>query len=400
VAAASIWSENRVVACLTVASLRYDEMPSFSRIAIERIAGQTGTYILGLNAEAALRESEEKYRRLFEDSRDAIFLASPDGKVRECNEAFCSLLGYTRDEAALLRIGEISLKSRYRLSLLEEIDKTGSVKDFELRLKRKDGSEADCLITAARKYSPKGVVTGYEGIIRDVTERRRLELEILRVSAMERQEIGQDLHDNIGQQLTGVALKAKSLARALDRKSLAEAEEAGGLADLVNEAIGQVRDLAKGLVLVDIDAGGVCAAIRELVARMRDIRGVSCEAFFSPDTIELGDLTGTQLYRIAQEAVMNAYRHSEAKRIEIHLRQVHGVTTLRVQDDGMGIGGPWEGKRGLGLHLMKYRAELINGSLEVKNGPKNGTIVTCVVAESESASPASKGRHQEHGGGE
>ena len=234
------------------------------------------------------------------------------------------------------------------------------------------------------------MVTGYEGAIRDVTERRRLDLEILRISEFERQEIGQDLHDNIGQLLTGVALKAKSLARALARKSLAEAEEAGGLADLVNEAIGQVRDLAKGLVLVDIDAGGVCAAIRELVARMRDIRGVSCEAFFSPATIELGELTGTQLYRIAQEAVVNAYRHSEAKRIEIHLRQVRGVTTLRVQDDGMGIGYPWEGKRGLGLHLMKYRAELINGSLEVKNGPKNGTIVTCVVAESESASRASE----------
>ena len=108
------------------------------------------------------------------------------------------------------------------------------------------------------------------------------------------------------------------------------------------------------------------------------------------DTIELGELTGTQLYRIAQEAVVNACRHSEAKRIEIHLCQVDGVTTLRVQDDGTGIGGPWEGTRGLGLHLMKYRAELINGSLEVKNGPNNGTIVKCVVAESESASQASE----------
>ena len=97
--------------------------PSFGRIAIERIAGQTGTYIIGLNAEAALRESEEKYRRLFEDSRDAIFLP-PDGTVRECNEAFCSLLGYTKDAATLLRVGEISLKPRHRLSLLEEIDKT------------------------------------------------------------------------------------------------------------------------------------------------------------------------------------------------------------------------------------------------------------------------------------
>ena len=390
VAAASIWSNNRVVACLNVASLKWAEVPSFCRMAIRRIAGQTQMCLAAINAAAALRESEEKYRRLFEDSRDAIFLASPDGKILECNEAFCGLLGYTKGEATGLQAGEIFVKPRHRLSLLQEIDKTGSVKDFELRLRRKDGTEADCLVTASKKHSQKGAVAGYEGIIRDVTERRRLELEILRVSAIERQGIGQDLHDNIGQQLTGIALKAKSLARSLARKSLAEAEEAGGLADLVNQAIGQVRDLAKGLVVVDVDAGGVCTAIRELVARMRDIRGVSCEAFFSPDTIDLGGLTGTQLYRIAQEAVINAYRHSEAKHIEIHLRQTDGVVTLRVKDDGIGIGGAWEGKRGLGLHLMKYRAELMNGSLEVKNGLNSGTIVECVVAESESTSRASE----------
>jgi two-component system sensor kinase FixL len=387
-AAVSIWSENRVIACLNLASLTYDKVPPLCRIAMRRIAGQTGACILGLNAAAALRESEEKYRRLFEDSRDAIFLVSPDGQVRECNEAFCALLGCSRDEAASLRVGEVFLKPRHRLSLLEEIDKTGSVKDFELRLRRKDRTEADCLVTASKKYSQKGVVTGYEGIIRDVTERRRLELEILRVAAIERKEIGQDLHDNIGQQLTGIALKAKSLARSLARRSLTEAEEAGELADLVNGAIGQVRDLAKGLVVVDVEAGGVCTAIRELVARMRNIRGVSCEAFFSPNKIDLGGLMGTQLYRIAQEAVINAYRHSEAKHIEIHLSQTDGVLTLRVQDDGKGIGGAWKGQSGLGLHLMRYRAELMNGSLEVKNGPNSGTIVECVVAESERTSQA------------
>ena len=195
-------------------------------------------------------------------------------------------------------------------------------------------------------------------------------VEVLRISGVERREIGQDLHDNIGQQLTGIALKAKSLAQALARKSLPEARDAGRLADLVNQAIGQVRDLAKGLVLVDLEAGGICTAIRELAGRMREIRGVSCKVFFTPDTIRAGGMTGPQLYRIAQEAVMNAYRHSKAKHIEIHLTQADGVITLRVQDDGMGIAGISERSNGLGLHLMKYRAELVNGSLEVKNGPK------------------------------
>jgi len=398
-AAVSIWSENRIVACLNLGSFTLDDVPPFSRIAIKRIAGQTGTYIAGLNAEASLRESEEKYRRLFEDSKDAIFIASPEGRIRECNEAFCRLLGCSREEASNLRIGDVLFKSRRGSSLRAEIEKAGSVKDFELKLKKKDGRGADCLITASRKYSQKGLFVGYEGIIRDVTERRQLELEVMRVGSFERRKIGQDLHDNIGQQLTGIALKAKSLAQSLASRSLPGAQDALRLVDLVNGAIGQVRDLAKGLVPVELGAGGLCIAIRELAESMRDVQGISCEAFFSPETIDVGALAGMQLFRIAQEAVINSYRHSRAKLIRISLTQSEGVTTLRVEDDGIGITDRSKRRKGLGLHLMKYRAELINSSLEVKNRLNGGTMVECVVGEQEAVRRRSRNDKEEHGGG-
>ena len=371
-------------------ALRKDgsEIPVFIRAAAMKargvVAGFRGVVIDltdSKRAEEALRQSEEKYRRLFENSRDAIFIATPTGRILEGNSAFFDLLGYDREDVSTLKTQDMYVDARQRRGFLKELRETGSVKDFEVKIKKRDGSTADCLITASKKYSGGGIELGLEGIMRDITERKRLEREVLDISTAERLEIGQNLHDNLGQQLTGIALKLKSMSQDLARKSLAEAEEGERLTDLVNQAIGRVRDLARGLVLVDFEAGGICHAIRELVKRAHNITGVSCVALFSPEEIDVGITTATELFRIAQEAVVNAERHSEARHIEILLTQANGITRLRVQDDGKGISGtPWEGK-GLGLRLMKYRAQLINGSLDIRNGPNGGTTVECVLEE-------------------
>ncbi len=332
-------------------------------------------------AQEALRQSEEKYRRLFENSRDAIFIATPNGTILEGNAAFFELLGYDREDVGMLKTGDIYVDLRQRRRFLKEFNETGSVKDFEMKIKKKDGSTADCLITASKTYSAGGIEIVSEGIIRDITERKRLEREVLEISTAERLEIGQDLHDNLGQHLTGIALKLKSMSQALARKSLPEAAEGERLTDLVNQAIGRVRDLARGLVLIDFEAGGICPAIRELVKRVRNITGVSCLARFTPEEINVSITTATELFRIAQEAVLNAVRHSEAKLIEIRLTQANGITTLRVQDDGIGIPPARSNREGLGLRLMKYRAQLINGSLDIRNGPNGGTTVECVLEE-------------------
>jgi len=332
-------------------------------------------------AEEALKQSEEKYRRLFENSRDAIFIATPKGRILEGNAAFFDLLGADRNDVGIVKTGDIFVDPRQRRRFLKEFNETGSVKDFEMKIKKKDRSIADCLITASKTYSAEGIEIVSEGIIRDITERKRLEREVLEISTAERLEIGQDLHDNLGQHLTGIALKLKSMSQALAKKSLPEAGEGERLTDLVNQAIGRVRDLARGLVLIDFEAGGICPAIRELVKRVRNITGVSCLVRFTPEEINVGITTATELYRIAQEAVLNAVRHSQAKHIEIRLIQANGITTLRVQDDGIGIPPAHLNREGLGLRLMKYRAQLINGSLDIRNGPSGGTTVECVLEE-------------------
>ena len=227
------------------------------------------------SAQEALRQSEEKYRRLFENSRDAIFISTADGRILEGNAAFFNLLGSDRADVGILKTGDIFVDLRQRRRFLKEFKETGSVKDFETKIKKKDGSTADCVITASKAYSAEGIETVSEGIIRDITERKRLEREVLEISTAERLEIGQDLHDNLGQHLTGIALKLKSMSQALAKKSLPEAEEGERLTDFVNQAIGRVRDLARGLVLIDFEAGGICPAIRELVKRVRNITGVS-----------------------------------------------------------------------------------------------------------------------------
>ncbi len=249
--------EERVIGCFIVGSHALEEIPFFARAAMETIAAQTGNAIARLKAEQALRESEEKFRVLFEESKDAIIIATLEGEVAEVNRAFLELLAYTGPEASGLTLGDICFDRRQEHNLVREISRTGGVKDFGLLLKKKDGTTAECLITASARLGRNEAPVGYQGIIRDVTEKRRLEREILQISSIERQEIGQDLHDNLGQHMLGIALKAKSLALTLERQSLPEAKEAERLTDLVNQAIGQVRDASKGLVPIDFEAGGM-----------------------------------------------------------------------------------------------------------------------------------------------
>jgi two-component system CheB/CheR fusion protein len=364
------------------------EVPLFIRVAAMKRQG----VVFGLRgvlidltelkrAEEALRKSEEKYRRLFENSRDAIFIATHEGRIVEGNAAFFELFGYDREEMNMLETDEIFVEERQSRAFLLELRERGSVKDFELKIRKKDGSTGDCLVTASREYSTGGMEVGLEGIIRDVTERRRLEREVLEITSAERLEIGQELHDNLGQDLTGIALKLKSMSQSLAKKSLPEANEGERLTELVNRTIGRVRDVAKGLVLIDLEGGDIRPAIRELTERVHSISGVFCLARFTPEEIDVGVTTAMQIYRIAQEAVLNAVRHSGANRVEIHLTQADGTITLTVQDDGIGISPSRRSGNGLGLRLMKYRAQLINGSLDIRSGPGGGTTVECVLAE-------------------
>jgi signal transduction histidine kinase len=226
---------------------------------------------------------------------------------------------------------------------------------------------------------PEGSYTNWYG--RDITERRRLEREVLAIGERERERIGQDLHDGLGQHLTGAALRAKSLERKLAEKSLPEAADAALLVAFLSDAIEQTRALVRGLCPVKPGAGGFCGALRELASRVQQASGVSCCVECDERAPGPRDIVAMQLYRIAQEAVTNAVKHARARHVVITLGLAGGAPALTVRDDGVGIPASEIAKpSGLGLAIMRYRASAIGASIGIRRDPAGGTIVTCLFA--------------------
>jgi PAS domain S-box-containing protein len=211
----------------------------------------------------------------------------------------------------------------------------------------------------------------------DITEREQLEKAILDISAREQRRIGQDLHDGLGQHLTGIAFMAKVHEARLAEKQLDETADAAKLVKLVNEAIHKTRELARGLLPVVSDEHGLMSALQLWAAEVEDIFNVPCRFQCDTPVLIQDDGIATNLYHIAQEAVHNALKHGHPANILIRLTAEHGRGTLLVKDDGSGIAGVREHSQGMGLHIMNYRAGMIGGALEVRPDPVQGTRVTC-----------------------
>jgi len=211
----------------------------------------------------------------------------------------------------------------------------------------------------------------------DITERKRMEKALLEISAREQRQIGQDLHDGLGQHLTGIAFMSKVLAQQLAEERAGQAGHAAKIVRLVNEAIDKTRELARGLVPVFSDAEGLVSALRQWAGEVEDLFHVSCTVNCAEPVLVPDVGMATHLYHIAHEAVNNALKHGDATRIRLTLGRENGTGTLTVEDDGIGISKVPTGHPGLGLHIMSYRANMVGGSLEVRAGQQGGTQVCC-----------------------
>ncbi|MGA2537064.1 MAG: PAS domain S-box protein [Terracidiphilus sp.] len=211
----------------------------------------------------------------------------------------------------------------------------------------------------------------------DITERKQLEKAILDISAREQRRIGQDLHDGLGQHLTGIAFMAKVHEARLADKNSQETEDAAKIVRLVNEAIHKTRELARGLLPVVSDAQGLMSALLLWAAEVEDLFGISC-VFQCDKPVLIHDYTmSTHLYHIAQEAVNNAIKHGGAGEIVIQLTAGREQGRLMIKDDGSGIPAGASSSSGMGLHIMKYRSGEIGGALEIRRGEVRGTVVIC-----------------------
>jgi len=338
--------------------------------------------------EEALQEERNVVSAILHTVGALVVVLDPQGKVVRFNRACEEVSGYSYEEVKGKHFWDLCLdrEEAERFKMIVEQWGMGGMgqsgaesggKEYETSWAVRDGSRR--LIAWSSTVLP-GETGGPAYIIvtgTDITERKRLEKAILEISAEEQRRIGQDLHDGLGQHLTGIAFMSKVQEQRLAAKGLAEAADAARIVTLVNEAITKTRELAHGLLPVISDARGLISALKRWSLEVEDLFDISC-SFWIDEPVLIHDASvSTHLYRIAQEAVNNAIRHGEAKNILISLIPGNGYGTLRIENDGTSLPEHSAGDSGLGMQIMKYRAGMIGGSLKVESGVSRGVTITC-----------------------
>lgn len=211
----------------------------------------------------------------------------------------------------------------------------------------------------------------------EITLRSEAEKELIEITNREQRRLGQDLHDGLCQILAGVRLMSENLRERLTARSLPESADVERIESRLSEALAQADTISRGLYPVELETNGLTSALQEMAAKISTIYPVECR-FLIRSPVTLKDIAaGHHLYRIAQEAVINAIKSGKAKRIVIRLRARSRLGVLSVTDNGVGIQHA-ASRQGMGLKIMKYRARMIDAALRIRSVPSGGTRVSCV----------------------
>jgi PAS domain S-box-containing protein len=249
--------------------------------------------------------------------------------------------------------------------------------DEEFRVVRPDGSVRWIRDRAFPVFDKDGKAYRLAGIAEDITERKRLEQEVVEISDREQERIGQDLHDGLCQHLASIAMTASLLKRRLTGVSNPEARIAERICTQLEDAIMQARGVARGVSSLDLGEDNLSPALEALATATSKEYGISCQVDFS-EPISFGDPeVVTNVYRIAREAVYNAAKHAHPSQILIELKAQADTVCLKVTDDGVGIDSTPRNGMGLGLGMMRYRASLMGAELKIERAGSGGTVMTC-----------------------
>lgn len=344
-----------------------------------------------LRSHAEILQKERDMAQNYLDIAGTIILTlDSTGKITMINRKGCSLLGYGENEI----IGKdwfenfVPERSRHEIRLIFGKIMAGESEFFEHYENTVLNRQGEERVVAWHNTVLKDEAGGVTGVLssgEDVTEHKQLEKSLIEIEERERRRIGQDLHDGLGQLLTGIAFQVRGLGRKLEKNSFSEAEDAAEISVLVDDAKKQVSRISRGLYPVEVDKEGLTTALEKLAFYVRKTFGITC-VFICNEHVTIHNKTAVlQLYRIAQEAVTNAVKHGRPKRIDISLSDLYGKVAMTVKDDGAGIPDVAGRKSaGMGLKIMDYRANLINAILEVRrNEDGGGTVIRCIYSDTD-----------------
>jgi PAS domain S-box-containing protein len=356
---------------------------------------QVGTYILGLDGTpiralgvvedvTQAHELDKKVQlqaAIIERLSEGVMLLQRDGTILFANPAFEKLFGYERGElngwnAQLLSFrSSANFEGLMRAVFEGTTDNRTSIIDLEGR--RRDGTM--CPIQGFFSSMMLGQTRCVVAVANDISERKLLEREIMQVATRVQQRIGGDLHDGLGQQLAGIAMMLQALGQRVTQEG--KSSLSGELEDvvkLVNEAIHSTRSLARGLSPVRPSREGLLEGFEELVNQIQERYRIRVQPDLRlPEGLALDENTATNIYRIAQEGVLNAARHADADQILLRLSVVGSDVELLIIDDGEGFDPLQVIRGGMGLRIMRFRAQLIGGYVSVESRPGAGTTLRC-----------------------
>ncbi len=336
-----------------------------------------------VQTEEQLRKTMQQFRQLAENITDAFWMRdSGDSRMVYVSPAYEKIWGRSCKE--LYQSPHAWLEAIHpedRETVAEAILSQQATGEFnqEYRIVRPDGSLRWIRDRAFPIRDNSGKVIRIVGIAEDTTDRRRLEREILEISDREQARIGQDLHDGLCQQLVSLGFDNHSLEERLAAHALPETAVAQKMGKVLDDAITEARALSRGLFPVQLEADGLSIALQQLAENTQARTRVRCQ-MDCPQPVDVPDNTvATHLYRIAQEAINNAVKHSRAGSILIQLKADSNRIELKVSDNGIGMRVPPTSGRGMGMHIMKYRAQTIGAAINIERGEKGGTIVSCLA---------------------
>jgi PAS domain S-box-containing protein len=343
---------------------------------IDTLAGDTGQPVV---------ESQKEEERLWQrEGMSADFLdelpvglhwLSANGRILWANKAQVRMLGYSPEEFIGQPAGQFYVDPCFAKELADYPRKNERVSQ-EAQLRCKDGSVKYVLIDTQVSWE-KGRFVHARCFTRDLTDCRQRERQILEISEREQRRIGQDLHDELCQHLAAMKFRSSLLEKVLEKKRPTAARQARALEKMAIAAIDRAYTLARGLHPVQLETKGLVSALKEMAANLAEVYGRKCLCRVREPVSIHDDAVAIHIYRIAQEAVVNAIRHGKARKIIVRLAEKGAQITLSVEDDGIGLPDEATKANGMGLHIMRYRARMIGATFSISGSPEGGTIVAC-----------------------
>jgi len=347
---------------------------------LDALAKQLGRIAERITAEKELRRERDFAESLIETAPAIVLVLDAKGGILRINPYMEDISGYRLEEVKGKDWFSTFLPERNRNRMRRVLAITANEKQrtgYIDPIVSKDGREIEIEWYDKRLEDAGGNMIGLLAVGQDITDRRKLEKEISEISTKEQQRIGQELHDGLGQELTGLGYLAQTLYCDLRESGVVEFEMANQLADGIERVLEQARNITKGLVPVEIASAGLVSAIRQLAASTEKRCGIECRFQGGvPEPVE-DTATATQLFRIVQEAINNAVKHAQADAITVELKADDGQVVFEITDDGIGLPDDSRRASGMGLRIMNYRAEVVGATLNISSTIGGGTVVTC-----------------------